>query len=108
MEFPDLKDFAAVKAISGLVGSLVSLRFVPGTKLEKVTMVLGGTACAWYGSELIAEYLGISVKGVGLIGFLTGMFGMTILHKIFEGFAALDAKSIAGDVWDWVSRKWKA
>lgn len=108
MEFPDLRDVAAVKIISGLVGSVVSLKFVPGTKLEKATMVLGGLACAFYGADLIAEYLGISVKGVGLIGFLVGMFGMTILHKIFEGFAALDAKSMAADVWDWFARKWKA
>lgn len=104
-----LRDVAIVKALSGLAGAVVSLRFVPGNSwFERFTLVLGGVACAYYGAELVAEYMDVKNSALGLVGFALGLFGMSLLSKVFEGLAALDAKRMATDAWDWFVRKWKA
>lgn len=103
-----LRDIAIVKTVSGLIGGLISLKWLPGTRTEKVIMLLGSGALSFFGAELLAEYLDMKKGAIGLLGLLLGIFGMAILSKVFEAIAALDAKRIASDVWDWFARKWKA
>lgn len=77
---PDLTKFAA-----SLIGSLVSLRWLPGSCWQKLHMLLAGTALSWYLTGPLAAWAGMNE---GTTGFFLGVFGMTLIAKIFELIAA--------------------
>lgn len=100
---PDWDVFTS-KAVAGLFGAAISLRFVGGTFIERATMAAGGAALSYYASDWTTAWLGM--KGAeGLVGFLIGLFGMAIIAKIYEVIHALDAPKIAADAWArWMGR----
>lgn len=100
-------DFSLFKLAAGLAGAVVSLRFVQGTYLERLTMAVGGAALSYFGTTPLADWLA-APKAEGVIGFFIGLFGMAIVAKIYEVIQLLDAKQIAVDVWETVKRKWGA
>ena len=72
----------AVK-LAGVAGALVSMRFLKGTWIEKLTMACGGAAFSFFS----ADYLTLRTSlPVGLSGFLLGLFGMSILSRAWEWF----------------------
>ena len=77
--------------LSGVVGSLVSLRFIAGTWPERFTMALGGSALSLYSSTYVAERTGLPE---GLSGFLLGLFGMAIAAKVWEAIQATQAADV--------------
>ena len=88
---------AVIKQVApGLIGALISLRYIKidGT-FNKITSVLGGAACTYYFSETVAAYLGARVD---LIGFVLGLFGLSIIAKCFEVIAEIKSQGIA----DWI------
>ncbi len=96
-----------VKIISGVIGALVSLRFVQGTWLEKSFMALGGSCLSYFATSPIAKWLDIN-NTEGLIGFIIGLFGMAIVAKIYELIQVIDAKQAMGIFLDWLAKKWRA
>lgn len=80
---PSLEQIGIVKIISGIAGSVVSLRFVQGTWVEKLLMTFGGAFLSYFGTSPAAYYVGLE-KSEGLVGFLIGLFGMAIASKIYE------------------------
>lgn len=101
---PDVNLF---KLVAGVAGAAVSLRFVQGTWPERIIMAAGGAALSYFASDLIAKWLAVP-DALGLVGFLTGLFGMAIVAKVYEVIQLIDAKQISIDVWDTVKRKWGA
>ena len=101
-EIPDIPKLAAA-----ILGSFVSLRFVPGTPLERFVMFVGGCALSYYAVAPLAAWLG-GTRLEGLIGFMCGLLGMTIVSKLYEVVQLMDAKQIAIDVWAAIKRKWGA
>lgn len=75
------------KALPGALGSLVALRWIVGTPLQRITAVLGGSSGAYYGTPYMATVLGTDH---GLTGFLLGLFAMAIAAKVFEGLMAMN------------------
>lgn len=97
-------DFSFVKIIAGFFGSLVSLKFVPGTFFEKTLMLAGGVALSYFATSPVTDWLAIP-KTEGLIGFFIGLFGMALVSKVYEVLLLLDATAIAADLWAAVKRK---
>jgi len=102
-----IQDASLVKLVSGIAGSFVSIRFVQGTWFERLIMCIGGSALSYYATSPVAVWVGLP-NAEGLVGFLIGLFGMSIAAKIYEVIAFLDAQKAATELWDWLSRKWKA
>lgn len=100
-------DFSMIKLAAGLAGAVVSLRFVQGSYLERLTMALGGAALSYFGTTPLSDWLA-APKAEGVIGFFIGLFGMAIVAKVYEVIQMLDAKQAASDVWETVKRKWGA
>lgn len=100
-------DSTVAKLIGGIAGSVVSMRFIVGTLLEKIVMAFGGSVLSYYATPPLSDWLGIE-KAEGLIGFLIGLFGMALVSKGYEVIQLMDAKQIAADVWEWVKKKWSA
>ena len=100
-------DISFFKLAAGIAGAVVSLRFVQGTYMERVTMAVGGAALSYFATTPLSEWLA-APKAEGVIGFFIGLFGMAIVSKVYEVIQLLDAKQIATDVWETLKRKWGA
>ena len=97
MQVDPTPDFSLVKLASGVAGALVSLRFVQGTWLEKLIMLVGGSALSLVGTGPTANWLGMQ-SAEGLVGFLLGLFGMAIVSKVYDAIQLIDAKRVADGV----------
>lgn len=71
--------------LAGVAGALVSMRFLQGTRTERISMAASGSVAAYYASPYLAELTGIPE---GFMGFLVGVFGMAIAARIWEAVQA--------------------
>jgi hypothetical protein len=70
-----------IKAVPGALGSIVALRWINGTPMQRIIAVGGGAAGAYYGTPHLSAMMGTDL---GLTGFLIGLFGMAVAAKCFE------------------------
>lgn len=71
--------FKETTLLGGLIGALLSLKFVPGANIwQRGTNVAGGMLTAAYLAPLVTSYLSVPQKLEGGIAFLIGLFGMMI------------------------------
>lgn len=96
-------DISIAKLVAGAAGAFVSLRFVQGTFIERMSMCIGGAALSYYATTPTALWVGLP-HAEGLVGFLIGLFGMAIMAKIYEAIQATSA----GDILEALKRKWSA
>lgn len=91
-------DPTLTKVIPAALGALVSLRFVQGTLPERLLMTAGGVSLSYYATPTSAAWLQMT-NAEGLVGFVIGLFGMTLAAKVYEAVQALDATAIGKDLW---------
>jgi hypothetical protein len=85
------------KLIVGLAGSVVSMKFVQGTWVERLLMCVGGAALSYYGTSPICTWWGVT-SAEGLVGFLLGLFGMALVTRVYEAIQYFDVKRVM-DSW---------
>lgn len=107
MTDPTTADLSITKLVSGVAGSIVSLKFVQGTWIERALMCVGGASLSFYGTTPVYSWVQLT-DAEGLIGFMIGLFGMAIVAKCYEVVQLIDAKQLSTDLWEWVKRKWGA
>lgn len=93
MDLKDLPELA--KLIPGALGSLFSMLWVKATPLKKLIMFFGGVAISYYGGEYTVKASGLDLAAAR---FLLGLFGMSLIASLFEGWAKLDMSVIMRDV----------
>ena len=98
MNTPDLPPDLA-RLLAGPAGSLVALLWIEGTWPRKIAMFAAGWVLSYYGSEHLATWLGFNE---GFSGFLLGLFGMSIVDKVFTAWKELEVGSIISD---WLKKK---
>jgi hypothetical protein len=96
--------FELYKFLAGVLGSVVSMRFIVGTILQRMLMLIGGSALSYFASDYVVHWVG-NEKSLGLAGFLIGLFGMVIASKLFEGINSLNMTKIFGDLWSSFKKK---
>lgn len=78
----NIQEFDALAAkLAGVVGAMVSMRFLQGSRTAKISMAATGAVLAYYGSPWLAGFLGIPE---GLSGFLCGFLGMAIMSRLWQ------------------------
>ncbi|CAB3854446.1 hypothetical protein LMG26858_01887 [Achromobacter anxifer] len=83
----NIQDFDALAAkLAGVLGALVSMRYLHGSWPARLSMAGSGSLVAYYASPYLSLLLGIPE---GLAGFLTGMFGMAIVSRGWEAVQAV-------------------
>lgn len=82
----------AVKALPGIVGAIVALRWFAGFVAQAFIAVLGGAAIAYYATPYFVDWFGSPFRD--LTSFLLGLFGMAIAAKILEAIGMLDVTRI--------------
>lgn len=89
------------KAMPGVIGAMVALRWIRGTAPQRLAAVLGGSAAAYYETPYMSSIMGTDA---GLTGFLIGLFGMAVAAKTFEVLERLDPAALL----ERLLRKWGA
>lgn len=103
MEF-DFEKAARSPWVAGVLGSVVSLRWVPGaTVVGRMFHVGSGTVCAGFISPALTEWLHVAPIAVQSgLAFAVGLFGLSLAAAATEAIKAVGwAEVIKG----WVSRK---
>jgi len=72
-----------------IAGALISLNFVKGTWVERLSMFASGALLSYYASPFAAIWTGLPE---GITGFGLGLFGMTIASKGYEVIQGLPIK----------------
>ena len=101
----NLDDPSVAKLGASFLGSLRSLRFIKGTKIEIFLMFVGGVALSFYSTDPVAGWIGGAPDTVGLVGFFLGLLGMTIVSKVYDTINSVEGKYIAETIVSWVTRK---
>lgn len=88
----------------GLVGSLVSLRFVPGKGwIERLSIVLAGAACAGFITPAAAEWWSVKSPAMqGAMAFMIGMFGLSLCAA---GLQAVRDPAFVDTIKSWLPRR---
>lgn len=90
-----------MKFLVGFTGSLVSMKFIKGPWHERALMCVGGTLLSYYGTAPVSNWLNMATAD-GLVGFLMGLFGMSIAAKVYETVQYIDTKKVA----DFLVNRW--
>ena len=87
-----MQNFEAIAVkLAGVAGAVVSMRFLHGTLLERLSMATSGALLSYYLAPHISMRLGIPE---GLTGFLVGFFGMAVASRAWEAVQAFPINAI--------------
>ncbi|TRM53271.1 hypothetical protein YH64_009235 [Achromobacter sp. LC458] len=99
----NIQDFDALAAkFAGVLGAAVSMRYLQGSWMARISMAASGSLGAYYAAPYLSEVLGIPE---GLMGFLVGMFGMAIVSRAWEAVQAVPIPALWQAVIDRVRGK---
>lgn len=89
--------------LAGIMGAIVGL--VVHTEIrtfrQRVCFLIGGVTSAFYLSEPVGHYLELSdERSLACIGFLIGVFGMSLLQRVKETLNSLDIGAIVAARWN--------
>jgi len=91
------------KSVPGLAGTLTALLFVRGDGWKRVIgTCIAGAFIARIIGPLAADVMHSSPE---VAGYVTGLFGMAIVAKMFDMILGFDAKQAAKDLWDAVLKR---
>lgn len=103
MSAPSNLDLAAHPLVAGLLGGLVGLRFVPGLSWpERLTNLAAGGLLSYYTAPALVGWWGLSEQMLGFLGFLIGMFGLSVASAVLQAIRQLD---LADVIRSWISRR---
>ena len=99
----NIQDFDALAAkFAGVLGAAVSMRYLQGSWMARISMAASGSLGAYYAAPYLSGVLGIPE---GLMGFLVGMFGMAIVSRAWEAVQAVPIPALWQAVIDRVRGK---
>jgi len=104
MPEPIIPAISLSKFVAGVLGAAVSMSFIKGSWKQKLVMAIGGVILSYYGTPFIVTYFGL-VAAEGLVGFLLGSLGMSVMQKAFETIQAVRGSAVVGALGDWLKRK---
>jgi cytochrome c oxidase assembly factor CtaG len=84
------------KAIPGVAGSLTALLFFRDGWRRAILTLIAGAAIAKFMGPQVATVLHSSLE---VAGYVTGLFGLAIVAKVFDAINNFDVKQAAVDLW---------
>lgn len=98
---PDHVTPELAKAAPGILASLIALRWINGTPLQRVGAFLGGASGSYYLTDWLATLAGMESHG-GAMSWLIGLFSMALAHKVF---GTIDSLDLSRRVNEWLTRR---
>lgn len=90
--------------IAGGFGAAVSMAVIKGPIWHRFCLMLGGVASAAYVTPLISHVFDLP-KAESAIGFLVGMFGMSITSAIIRTIQEVNFETLSEHLRSWFGRK---
>jgi hypothetical protein len=90
--------------LSGPAGGLVAMMFLRDTWPKRFAMAAAACPLSWYGAPVLVQWMPINE---GLAGFLLGLFGMSIVSKIFDAWQGVSLGPTIQAWLDWMKPKGK-
>ena len=94
---PEIKD-----ALPGAGGSLTALLFFRRGWPMAIALFICGIIAARYMGSMVADAMGSSRE---IAGYVTGLFAMAIVAKVFDIIATFDARKVSVDLWDAIMKR---
>ena len=94
---PELKD-----ALPGAGGSLTALLFFRRGWPMAIALFICGIIAAWYLGSWVAHAMSASRE---IAGYVTGLFAMAIVAKLFDIIATFEGKEMWGALWSYLLKK---
>ncbi len=98
---PDQLPPEVAKAAPGVLASLIALRWVNGSPLQRVGAFMGGATGSYYMTDWLLGVFGMEGHP-GALSWLIGMFSMAIAHKVF---GMIDSLDLTRRVNEWLTRR---
>ena len=92
-------------AAPGVIGALIAIPWTRGPLIMRASMFVGGSALSFFGSDPFVQYMQMSADGKGLSGFMLGLFGMSLVAKVYEAISAFAAGELAQELLAWARRR---
>lgn len=87
--------------LAGVFGALVSMSFLKGPWVARLTMALCGALLSYYTAPYVATRLGLPE---GLSGFMLGLFGMAIVSRGWEWMQTTPLQPLWDIFLDWLRK----
>lgn len=87
-------------AIIGACGAVISLALfafpasIQASLLKRITVVIAGACLSGFGTDTTLGLLGMNPSAGGITGWLLGLFGISLMMKIFEAIQKADIANI--------------
>jgi hypothetical protein len=95
---PELKE-----AIPGIGGSITALLFFRDSSWPRV---IGLCIAGAFVAKIVGPYMaGVMRATPEVAGYITGLFGMSIVAKIFDMILSFDTKQAVGDLWSAIVKR---
>lgn len=91
--------------IPGAVGSALAAVRAKGSYVWRIVMFVAGSVAAYAAAEPVTLFLELQHRWVGVFGFLIGAFAVSLVAKVLDAIAAIDASEIGGSLVKWVKGK---
>jgi hypothetical protein len=91
--------------LGGPFGGLIAMLFLQDPWPRRVAMAAAACPLSWYGAPMLVEWL--PLMNEGLAGFLLGLFGMSIVSKIFDAWQGVSLVPTIQAWLDWLKPKGK-
>ena len=85
------------KAVPGVAGSITALLFFRDGWKRAIGTCIAGAFIAKILGPVVAD---VMRSGPEVAGYVTGLFGMAVVAKLFEMITHFDAKKAISDLWD--------
>lgn len=72
---------SAAARFAGVLGALVSMRYLSGSWPARISMAISGAILSYYVSPWVSHRIGVPE---GLAGFLLGLFGMAVVSRAWQ------------------------
>ena len=77
------------EAAPGILGSLTAVLFLRENWRRSCVLFLAGVACAYFVGPSVSRMIG---DNAAVAGYVTGLFGMSVVAKVFEVILSLNAR----------------
>lgn len=82
--------------VAGFIGGVFSLHFVKELRgaTGSLAAIAGGAATGGYVAPVVVEYWSLSPSANGALGFLIGMFGLSLASAVYVVITTTDWKAV--------------
>lgn len=92
-----LLSYLKLPVVAGLFGGIVSLRFFDKLSMwGRIGTVFGAATAAHFATPFVAAFFEVAPHNEGGIGFLVGLFGMSIAAAAFEAIPSVIRQRLGG------------